>query len=348
MTKKTTNLVVYIYLFYYFCYVEKLERHISQLIAHHNCVIVPGLGAFLAHKIPASYNSEEQIFMPPHRTLGFNSQVTMNDALLVSHYMTSENITFEKATSVVESEVSALRKQLSTKDEVRFGELGTFSMNINGEIVFIPEANSIDDPENYGFAPLSIPLLSQCKEKPIVIPIKRREIGKYIAAVAAIILTFIFVTPVSDNAFKSEKQASITNFATSEQISMMQQLSTAPVRIESDAVVEISPVTFSNTENIAIAENIIEQPTAPLAIEEVKTEDAAKTMFYIIVASSPNADNAQLAIKELTAKKVADYNVVKCGKRHRIAINSYVSAGEAQEALPEIQQTFPDAWILEY
>lgn len=339
--------MVYITLFYYFCFVEKLERHISQLIARHNCVIIPGLGAFLAHNIPASYNSEEQIFMPPHRTLGFNSQVTMNDALLVSDYMTAESITYEKAVQAVQNDVRSLRRLLSTKGEVRFGELGTFTMNIKGEVAFTPNANSIDDPENYGFAPLSIPLLSQCKEETIIIPIKRREIGKYIATAAAIILTFLFVTPISDKAFKNEMQASITDFATSEQISMMQQLTTAPMHVESDATVEICPVEFSSTENIPVKEEVI-APVTEVTVENIKEEYTTTTSFYIIVASSPNEDNAKLAITELMAKKVADYTVVKCGKRHRIAINSFATVNDAQEALPEVQQTFPDAWVLEF
>lgn len=287
--------------------------------------------------------------MPPHRALGFNSQVTMNDALLVSDYMTSENISYEKAVQAVQNDVRSLRRLLSTKGEVRFGELGTFTMNIKGEITFVPETNSIDDPNNYSFEPLSIPLLSQCKQDTIVIPIKRRDISKYIATAAAIILTFLFVTPISDKAFKNEMQASITDFATSEQISMMQQLTTAPMHVDNDATVEICPVEFSKTENIVVAEETPKQPIAHVATAEIVKEAASETpSFYIIVASSPNAKNAELAIKELTAKRVANYNVVKCGKRHRIAIESFATADEAQNALNSIQQTFPDAWILEY
>ena len=40
-----------------------IDRHISRLIASNDCVIVPGFGAFLSHRIPAHYNAEEQIFI---------------------------------------------------------------------------------------------------------------------------------------------------------------------------------------------------------------------------------------------------------------------------------------------
>jgi hypothetical protein len=42
----------------------------------------------------------------------------------------------------------------------------------------------------------------------------------------------------------------------------------------------------------------------------------------------------------------ADYTVVVCGKRHRVAIEAFSTESEAQDALPRIQTTFPDAWVL--
>lgn len=291
--------------------------------------------------------------MPPHRTLGFNPQVTMDDALLVSDYMTTEGMAYEQAQNMMRDDVQSLLKALSSKSIVNVGELGALSMNINGEITFAPNPNGIDDPENFGFEPLPINTLEKCDTKNIVIPIKRRDIGKYIAAAAAIILTFLFVTPVSDKAFQKEMRASIADFATSEQISMMQQLSApAPSQISNDTDIEICPVEYSKTENIKI-----ETASQPLDIKTQNEDtsdnstviaDDTEMRFYIIVASSPNEENAQLAIKELSAKMTADYTIVKCDKRHRIAINNYPTADDAQNALLQYQQTFPDAWVFSY
>lgn len=356
---------------------KNLERHITQLIAHHNCVIIPGLGAFLTHNVPAEYNIDEQVFMPPHRTLGFNPMVNVDDALLVSDYMEQGKYTYEKASEMMRNDINALRRLLSCKSIVRFGELGTFSMNINGCITFTPDANGIDDPENYGFEPLAIQQLHRQQEKTITI--KRRELRKYVAAVAAIILTFLFVTPISDQAFENNYKASLGGFASSEQISMMQQLSeAAPVQVAGSESHEITPIKFSKTSAMVseepttpssvdkepaevvhsnpvpaetIQQAIINNTEAATAIPTANTEENTATVskrHYIIVASSPNAENAQLAISELTAKREAGYTVLRCGKRHRIAINSYDSEKEAQEALPEYQSTFADAWILTY
>ncbi len=367
---------------------KKIEQHIVHLIARHNCVIIPDFGAFLAQSVPAHYNIDDQTFMPPHRTLGFNPQVKVDDALLVSEYMNAHNLAYEAAAAMLRNDILSLRRTLSRKGSTRFGELGTFSMNINSEITFEPASNGIDDPENFGFEPLSIAQLHEIEERTITI--KRRDISKYIAAIAAIILTFIFVTPLSEQAFDNNIKASLGNFASSEQISMMQQLtSVAPQQIASNQECEISPIVFSNTktsigntttadipsqanEAQAVSATTIEhktnsvpqelprekqdihplitpdipQDSSPSPPSSVTGQDTPTPQFHIIVASSPNADNAQLAITELSCKLQTEYKVVVCGKRHRIAVATYTSEKEALDNLSTFQATFPDAWIL--
>lgn len=337
---------------------ESLERNIKQLITRHNCVIVPGLGAFLAHNVHAEYIVDEQTFMPPHRILGFNPLVNIDDALLVSQYMQSCKLTYEKASEKMKNDICSLRRILSYKGVARFGELGTFMMDINGSITFKPDANGIDDPENYGFEPLIIEQLHVKDEK--VITIKQRNIRKYIASVAVILLTFFFVTPISDRAFDNDVKASLSSFVSSEQISLMQQLSVAtPVQVSNTSGCEIAPVEFymSKKTNDAttplVDTKMHEETTVQSNIETVdnkpitaKNQEEKTAKYYIIVASSPSEDNAKLAIEELTRKLTASYSVVKCGKRHRIAVGCFESEKEAIDLLPEYKSTFPDAWVL--
>ncbi len=323
-------------------------------MSRHNCVILPGIGAFLAHKVPASYNAKEQIFMPPHRELGFNPNITVDDALLLSEYVSAENISYDNAEKALKRDITSLRRVLSSKGVCCFGELGTFHMNINGKISFVPNDNAIDDPENYGLEPLSVSLLSQCKEKTIVI--KRSDFSRYVAVAAAIILAFFFVTPVSDSAYEQSMQASITQVTTKQ---------SAPVKVATESeMYTISPIDDTVTENIhtepveAVVTETVEQPVAVETIEETVIEEAAtpqtvektkviepQKVYSIIVASSPNPQNAELAIKELTRKMHADYTVVVGGGRHRISIGDYNSMNDANEALSQIKSTFPDAWV---
>lgn len=301
-------------------------------------MILPGVGAFLAHRVSARYNVEERIFMPPHRTLVFNPQITVDDALLLSEYIACGQYTYEEAGAALQKDIAKLRKELSSKGTLRFGELGTFSMNINGEISFVPGENGIDDPYNFGFEPLVMPLLSDHKKKEIVI--KRNDIGKYIATVAAIIIAFFLVAPIGKNSYEQTMQASVSSLV-APVIASSQE--TVPAIVED--ICEIAPVPETVTANI-ITEEYKQTFTAPTEDETPAQVSVDTTQYYIIVASSPSAENAQLAIKEMSVKLEADYIVVEGSGRYRIAYGSYNSNSDAADALENIRGTFPDAWIL--
>lgn len=42
----------------------ELAQHIEALLLENDCVIVPGLGGFVAHYAPATRVEEENIFLP--------------------------------------------------------------------------------------------------------------------------------------------------------------------------------------------------------------------------------------------------------------------------------------------
>ena len=316
---------------------ENLVKYTTKLIAQHNCVIIPGLGAFLAHKVPASYNAEERIFMPPHRTLGFNTQVTIDDALLLSEYINENGLSYDEATKKMRNDISVLRHTLSAKGCVRMGELGTFTMNIKGEISFTPDPNGIDDPYNFGLEPLLMPLLSDCEKKEIVI--KRHTLRKFISVAAAAIVLLFLVVPVANSLFNPSMQAGIP--VGKKTVAVSDAKSTG--RFTTSENVNIGNNTQTTKQNINCQETVAVEKTDN-KVAEVAKEDGPK--FSIIVASSPNEANAQLAISELSVKMKADYSVVKGGGRHRIAHSTYSSNADATSALSEIKGTFPDAWIL--
>lgn len=313
------------------------------------------MGAFLANEVPAHYNIEERVFVPPYRTMCFNPQVKADDALLISEYIDRQQLSYEEAGKTMNNDIDTLREILTRDSIVRFGELGTFHMNIKGEFSFDVDDNGIDDPANFGFEPFAFPLLRDCEDRKIVI--KHRDLGKYIAAAVAVILTFIFVTPMSDSAYQKSMQASFTGFASNEQISLMQQVGApAPKQVTNEvANCEIMPIDANGNMAAVIASQEQSEASATeaeaiastTASKEIVTPEENKKVFHIIVASSPTESNAQLAIEELSAKLEANYSIVKGGGRHRISIGQFESNRDAMKVVQELKSTFPDAWILQ-
>ena len=85
----------------------ELAQHIEALLLENDCVIVPNFGGFVAHYAPATYVKEENLFLPPTRIIGFNSQLKLNDGVLVQSYMSAHDTSFADATRMVEKEVNA-------------------------------------------------------------------------------------------------------------------------------------------------------------------------------------------------------------------------------------------------
>ena len=87
-----------------FCDMIELARHIEILLLENDCVIIPDFGGFIAHYQPARYIKEENLYLPPVRTIGFNPQLTINDGLLAQSYMQAHHTDFPDATRMIEEE----------------------------------------------------------------------------------------------------------------------------------------------------------------------------------------------------------------------------------------------------
>lgn len=128
----------------------ELHRHIEILLLDSDCVIVPGFGGFMAHHVDAVYDNEDGTFLPPYRTIGFNSQLRLNDSLLAQSYIEAYDISYPEAMRRIEAEVDELREVLQNEGTYVFENLGKISVNQEGKYEFQPLPAGILSPELYG------------------------------------------------------------------------------------------------------------------------------------------------------------------------------------------------------
>jgi hypothetical protein len=88
-------------------------------------VIIPDLGGFMAHHMDARYDDEEQLFLPPYRTLGFNPQLKINDSLLVQSYIEAYDISYPEALRRIEGEVEELCQHINNQGHYELTDIGT-------------------------------------------------------------------------------------------------------------------------------------------------------------------------------------------------------------------------------
>lgn len=153
----------------------ELGRHIEILLLGNDCVIVPGLGAFVAHHVAARYDEHDGVYLPPLRTVGFNPKYVMNDSLLAQSYVEANDTSYPEAVAMVESDVRALRRQLTDEGFVELNGVGTLTVNKEGNLEFLPNEAGILTPDLYALGGLDIQPLAAIRSKHNVAPASAPE-----------------------------------------------------------------------------------------------------------------------------------------------------------------------------
>ena len=206
----------------------ELAQHIEALLLENDCVIVPGLGGFVAHYAPATRVKEENIFLPPTRIIGFNPQLKMNDGLLVQSYMSVYGTNFSDATKTVERKVDELIAALHEEGKVDLPNVGEVRYSIHNTFDFAPYDNKITTPYLYGldafemkelsaiekpqaerFVPYSVPAAIKKEKRTFAIRFNRAYLTNAAAVVAAVILSFFFSTPIENTEVIEENYAKL-------------------------------------------------------------------------------------------------------------------------------------------
>lgn len=122
---------------------KNLLLHIRYLVRSHDCVTIPGIGSFIAATLPALVDESRALFMPPTRYISFNSEINHNDGLIAASIARRDNISFEAATTRVETAVNQIRHDLAHFREIDFPGIGTLGLDLASDrIQFYPSASA--------------------------------------------------------------------------------------------------------------------------------------------------------------------------------------------------------------
>ncbi len=117
---------------------DRLALHIEYLLLRHDCVVVPGCGAFINVYHSALEDSESGIMSPMTSEVRFNSALVHDDGLLAASYARRERVSFAEGREMVRASVSNLRDAMALDREVSIGRLGTLHMDSELNLSFVP------------------------------------------------------------------------------------------------------------------------------------------------------------------------------------------------------------------
>lgn len=125
---------------------EQLALHIEYLLLRHDCVIVPGFGAFINARKAARYDASESRWYPMKREVRFNKAVNHDDGLLANSYSRKCSLPFHEARILLNSDIRRMKSLLEEEGEVSLGRLGTIFLGEENTLQFSP----ITTPDQMG------------------------------------------------------------------------------------------------------------------------------------------------------------------------------------------------------
>lgn len=335
----------------------ELTKHIEILLMENDCVIVPGLGGFIAHHKPAHYEEDERVFLPPTRTIGFNPQLTMNDGLLTQAYMQTHHTDFSDACRKIAQTVSELKDMLYREGMVEMAGIGALHYTLYNTYEFHPQVSGALSPALYGLDAYSMLPLSEIPVEQKKVELKKKDekkkeyhlntqwLSNAVAVVIAAVLFFALSFPVentyvdrgvyaslgTDCLFDAIRSQSMATSLVAQEVEKTQKQKTSPVVPVAVKVEKVAPVAKAEVKKVDTEKEIIKKETPK-------------------VAEAPKAKEmpASAKVKVASPKKETPKAVVAKKKNYHIIVASLTTMADANRMLDQYKkQGYSDAVVKE-
>lgn len=314
----------------------KIEQYISQLLYRHQCVTVPGFGAFLTEILSAHLHENTNSFFPPKKVISFNSQLKNNDGLLANYIAQVEKTSYESAVASIESEVLIWNSILQVNEKFTLKNIGELQFNAEKNIVFSPSENTNYLKESYGLNSFVSPAIKRETvthhvetalkvEAPVVetsevLPINPEiRSGRPYLRYAAVLILGLAVTSIIGYKIYENRVA--------------QQTILVETAVQKQVQNKIQEATF-----------VLDAPMPAVTLTVLEE----KYLYHVVAGAFRSEENAQNIYLDLVksgfkARRIAPN---KHGL-HPVLYGSYATYAEAQQAMIEIQKANnPDAWLM--
>lgn len=292
---------------------QNLSLHIEYLLRYHDCVILPGIGAFLRQEKPAQYRQEDGALIPGEREICFNRSITADDGLLTHSISRRARVGFEEARVMLSADIEAMREALSADGELALGRVGRLCLDNENNISFIAGDTAAFQ------MPVLLPYRRVKKTEPVkeeVMPMVKpyftlripKRVVRYAAVIAVIIAGCMALSvPGYDTAVKVD------------------QASVLPVKVAASKQPQSETV------------------TAPAADKQIKPEKSER--YYLIVGANHSMAKCEDFMDHYPD---VELHVIPAGKTRKLI---YIAASSEREELldimrdSEVKERFGQTWI---
>lgn len=280
----------------------QFENLIKDLLYSNDCVVLPGMGGFIAKYRGATLNTSLHTVYPPQKTIGFNPQIKENDGLLVSALCALNNCTYGEGKIELEAWVKEQSNTLLRGEKISWKGIGILFQDRLGKIQFIPDSKGNFSLESFGLEKIILVPVERKIEEPVTADVsvleKRAAQGsKWIWKAAAVLALPILGVGIFALSHKIEttdwQYASFKLFGTKSRVAEYTPAVTRTIptyTVMEDTDIVPAPAINETTE------------AAPIRAEETEAVSTSKKKYEVIVGAFAVSDNAKRLVRDLKKK----------------------------------------------
>ncbi len=358
---------------------QHFGEHISELLFRHECVIVPGFGAFIGNERSAWQDKFSKSFHPPTKKISFNRALTESDGLLAAFIADKQGLDHPAALLEIRKVVAHVNnKLLVEKSMVSIPEVGRFYVNSDEKIIFVAEFRKNFSMKAFGLAPVTyqpasfkaeelqedLPLIKEETEVSKVVAVeleeatvvapkekKKRGYGWMLAAAAIVGLLlanqFVFKISPSD--------MNIQQFNLFDSITLFPSSGDPIIITDTESTSEEEVIADTNTDAASLEEVVepIAEPVIPRpweSFEEITLlNDVGREQgFYVVIGSFSKKKYADRLQRKATNASYPTTQIPASNGMIRVALELPTEdAATVKEQLADIQASIePGAWLV--
>ncbi|GAB3921827.1 SPOR domain-containing protein [Larkinella terrae] len=313
-----------------------VSDYLKKLLFQYDCIVIPELGGFILHYVPATFVEESGLYLPPRKKIAFNEALKLDDGLLTNYMMLHDGLTRDEAFQAIRQFVEELKVEVRQERIFTIEGLGLFSENEEGKLQFDPEIRHNFQGESYGFQPVTARLVNTVavaeEKKPVMlvkapvqtpilveaeeVPVEGKEVElpvsgnrrQYLAWAAAVLLICSLGIVFSVKKTPSQVLSSLNPFELF--VSDKEEPTAAPVETvtEKPQVVTETPKAEPVAETVSApvaqpVETPVVEPTKPAvtaeAVAPVVEPKKTETYYLAIAGSFASKANARRLMRRL-------------------------------------------------
>ncbi len=330
-----------------------LDIYIRELLLQHDCVILPGLGGFVANYKPAVFDASQRTALPPSRQILFNSNLVHNDGLLYAHISKVTGYGYKEVQAMAEVYIKTILYEIGKGLKFTIDDLGYFFLNKARNIEFVQESTDHLLLASYGLSYLNYKEFDRLPGRadkvyqafddtnPIV---RQRRIRRWIyTGAAACLLAGMIIIPVRLGYlnFSSFDLNPVDSFRKEQPVQDL----VAPSPETDTQVAEPEAEPDKTDAGPAQTRDTTGEPETDT---QARTYFIPATAYHIIVGSFKDFENARHLMLKMQDEGYDAEILTGDNSFFRVSAKRYPQKEDAINALSAIraQQAYKTAWIL--